>query len=145
MKLKRNPDNSVTLTGVGAVSGVYDYPDKFMSEFVSDHVLSNEASLKGAIGLDVTIEHDEKKVGIIEHATFENGKVLVDFIITDEDAISKIEDGTFRELSFRHKSESHAVSNQSYTHMQGVRDYSHLSIVEMARGGSECKILIKEE
>ena len=145
MKLKRNKDGSVTLTGVGAVTGKYPYLEGNKIEYVSEHVLGNEDSLKRAIGLDVVVEHSDKKVGIIDYATYADNKVLVDFTITDEDTITDIESGKLRELSFQHKSDSIKVDNQDYTHVQGLRDYSHLSVVEVARGGANCSILINEE
>ena len=112
---------------------------------MSEAALSNKHSLQSAIGKDVVLEHNDKKVGTIDYMSYEDGKVLVDFTITDEEAIEAIESGKLRELSFQHKSESHKVVNQDYTHVQGLREYSHLAVVEVARGGANCSILINNE
>lgn len=144
-RLRRNKDGHALCSGVGAVTGDYPYLQDNRIEYVSEAALSNKHSLQSAIGKDVVLEHNDKKVGTIDYMSYEDGKVLVDFTITDEEAIEAIESGKLRELSFQHKSESHKVVNQDYTHVQGLREYSHLAVVEVARGGANCSILINNE
>lgn len=143
----------VTRTGVF----VYKMPDGTISRQLRhpDDVLAPE-SLATIKQIPVTLEHppvmlnsdNAKKysVGYTGDVYYSNdqGHVIVNFTITDKDAVEAVKKGHTRQLSLGYyqqmKDESGIYNGEPYTHRQTNIRYNHLALVEVARAGNAATI-----
>lgn len=152
---------ALTCWAVGAVVGVYPYPERGYNAFVSEETLSDPASLDTLPGAVLTLRHAEKDISpdtyqeVTQGAVFaghfderEQG-IVFPVAINGADALAAIRAGA-RHLSMGYLQEPPVeqpgeYDGQAYDVVQRGRRYFEVALLpadQTPRGGPRCRLLI---
>lgn len=158
MPPRRRPDGTLLVECRAARPGIYEYrtaDGKVRREFVPAETLRDSAG--GLARLAVTLHHPDgdvtpdnvKELGVGdtdgEVVLEDDGFVRVKMAVRDRDAIRSIESGSTREVSpgyavLLDETPGEHPEFGRYDAVQKARRYNHLALVDMARGGHDCRL-----